>query len=49
VNHTALYIGDHQYIEAAGPGVKITSFDPAAKNFDDRRNRAFCFAKRILD
>lgn len=49
IAHTALYLGDHQYIEAASPGVKVTSFDPTAKNYDARRDRSFCFAKRILD
>lgn len=49
VNHTALYLGNGDYIEAAGPGVKITSFNPASPHFEDRREQAFCFAKRLLD
>ena len=49
IHHTAIYVGNHEFIEAANAGVKITSFDPAAPNYDDKRDKSFCFAKRILD
>jgi hypothetical protein len=49
VSHTALYIGDQEYIEASGPGVKMTSFDPKSPAYDPHRDKTFCFAKRVLD
>lgn len=47
--HTAIYLGDGKYLESAGPGVRITSFNPADDNFDARRSRHFAFAKRLLE
>jgi len=32
IHHTAIYLGDNKYIEAADPGVKITSFDPTGRS-----------------
>lgn len=49
ISHTAIYLGDGKYIEASGPGVKITSLIPGDPLFEERRLRTFCFAKRILD
>jgi cell wall-associated NlpC family hydrolase len=49
IHHTAIFVGHNEFIEAASPGVKITSFDPAAPNYDEKRDKSFCFAKRILD
>lgn len=49
IHHTAIYVGNGEYIEAANPGVKLTSFNPAAPNYDKKRDESFCFAKRILD
>jgi cell wall-associated NlpC family hydrolase len=49
ISHTAIYLGDGKYIEASGPGVKITCLIPGDPLFEERRLRTFCFAKRILD
>jgi cell wall-associated NlpC family hydrolase len=49
VHHTAIYLGNNQYIEAASPGAKVTSLDPAAPNYDKRRDETFCFAKRFVE
>jgi len=48
--HTAIYLGDDQYLEASSyPGVRISSLNPAHKNFDAKRINYFAFAKRLLD
>ena len=47
--HTAIYLGEGKYLESAGPGVRITSFNPADDKFDARRSRHFAFAKRLLE
>lgn len=49
IHHVAIYLGDQQYIEAAGPGVIVTSLDPAAPNYNQQRDRSFCFAKRVFE
>jgi gamma-D-glutamyl-L-lysine dipeptidyl-peptidase len=49
IHHVAIYMGEGQYIEAAGPGVVITSLDPAAPNYNPARDRSFCFAKRVFE
>lgn len=48
ITHTALYLGEDKYIEAAGPDVRISSFDPSDKRYAERNARAFCFARRVL-
>ena len=49
ITHTALYLGDRKYIEAAGPDVRVSSFDPKDKAYAERNARAFCFARRVLE
>ena len=49
IHHTAIYLGDNKYIEAADPGVKITSFDPKDKEYSEGRDKSFCFAKRVIE
>ncbi|MEQ9460571.1 MAG: C40 family peptidase [Phycisphaeraceae bacterium] len=48
INHVGIYLGDGQYIESAGGGVQITSIDPKDDNYNERRDKAFCFAKRLF-
>jgi cell wall-associated NlpC family hydrolase len=48
VAHTAIYLGDGEFIEASGR-VKISSFNPAHANYARGRAEGFCFAKRIID
>lgn len=49
IHHTALYLGDGKYIEAAGKQVKITSFNPKDPNYDEKRDKSFCFGKRVIE
>ena len=48
IHHTAIYLGDNKYIEAADPGVKISSFDQDDE-YAQKREESFCFAKRVLE
>jgi gamma-D-glutamyl-L-lysine dipeptidyl-peptidase len=49
IHHTALYIGDGKFIEATEPVAKISSFDSDDPQYSERRDKSFCFAKRILE
>jgi cell wall-associated NlpC family hydrolase len=49
ISHTAIYLGDNQFIEATDPGVKITSFNPKDENYENRRDEGFAFAKRMIE
>jgi cell wall-associated NlpC family hydrolase len=49
VAHTALYLGDGKYIEAAEPVVRISTFDEVLPGKDRPRGGSFCFAKRVLE
>jgi cell wall-associated NlpC family hydrolase len=49
IHHTALYLGDDQYIEATDPVVKITSLRKGDPQYSEKRDQSFCFAKRILE
>jgi hypothetical protein len=49
VSHTAIYLGDNQYIEATEPGVKITSLKAEDQNYEKRRDEGFAFAKRMIE
>jgi len=49
ITHTAVYLGDGQYLEAVRPVVRRTSFDPKDRDFHAGRNASFCFAKRLLE
>ena len=49
ISHTAVYIGDDKYIEATSPVAKITSFNPAHPEYNERRANALCFAKRVIE
>ena len=48
VSHTAIYLGNDEFIEASGK-VQVTSFNPAHPNYAKGRDEGFCFAKRVLD
>ncbi len=48
ITHVSIYIGNYQYIHAAGR-VKINSFDKNAANFNEYRLDHFIRAKRILN
>ncbi|NQT17480.1 MAG: C40 family peptidase [Planctomycetes bacterium] len=49
VSHTAIYLGDGRYLEAVRPVVRYTSFNPEDDDYDEGRDAAFCFAKRLLE
>jgi cell wall-associated NlpC family hydrolase len=49
ISHTGIYLGDGQYIEAAGPGVQITSLREGDENYSERRARTFVFSKRFIE
>jgi cell wall-associated NlpC family hydrolase len=49
IHHVAIYLGNDKYLEAAGKGVKVTSFKQSDENYDPRRDRSFAFAKRVLE
>lgn len=48
ITHVGIYIGNYQYIHAAGR-VKINSFDKNASDFNEYRLNHFIRAKRILN
>ena len=48
ITHTAIYIGDDLFIEATSPVAKISSLDPEHPDYSARRDRGFCFAKRVV-
>ncbi|TZF82731.1 NlpC/P60 family protein [Pedobacter sp. BS3] len=47
ITHTAIYMGDGQFIQAAGR-VRINSMIPTAPNYGDYRSRTLVSARRIL-
>jgi cell wall-associated NlpC family hydrolase len=47
ITHVAIYIGDGDFIHAAGR-VRINSFNPEKPNYSDYRKSGFIRAKRIL-
>jgi len=49
ISHTAIYLGDNQYIEATEPGVKITSLNESDANYEKKRDEGFAFAKRMIE
>lgn len=49
INHTALYVGEGRYLEASGPDVHYSSFNPDHEEYHERKARSFCFAKRLLE
>jgi cell wall-associated NlpC family hydrolase len=49
VAHTAIYLGDDQFIEASDDSVKISSFSPSRPNFAKKHIEGFCFAKRFIE
>jgi cell wall-associated NlpC family hydrolase len=49
VSHTAIYLGDRKYIEAAEPIVRISTFDEVLPGKERPRGGSFCFAKRVLE
>jgi hypothetical protein len=49
INHTAVYLGDNKMLESGGPGVRIISLDPDDPDYNEKRDRRFCFAKRVVE
>jgi cell wall-associated NlpC family hydrolase len=49
ITHVAIYGGDQKFIEASDDGVRVSSFDPRAENYSERRDLSFCFGKRVLE
>ena len=49
VTHTALYLGDGKYVEAAGPDVRVSSFDPKDEGYAEGNAKSFCFGRRVLE
>lgn len=48
VTHTAIYMGDGEFIQSAGM-VRINSLKPDAANFDERESKTLVSAKRFLN
>jgi cell wall-associated NlpC family hydrolase len=49
ISHVAIYLGDNQFIEAADSGVKISSLNSKNPNYEPKRDRAFAFARRVIE
>lgn len=49
VGHTAIYLGDDKFIEAADGGVKISDLKDLSKKSNKTRGDILCFAKRVLE
>ena len=49
VHHVAIYLGDGEYVEAAGPDVHVSSMTPGAPNYDARRAATFGWARRVIE
>lgn len=49
IHHVALYLGDDQFLEAATPVATISSFNPKDRNYAEKRDKSFAFAKRVLN
>ncbi|MCC7392242.1 C40 family peptidase [Candidatus Sumerlaeota bacterium] len=48
INHTAIYMGNGEFIQASGT-VKISSLDPKSDKYDANHARGFIFAKRVVE
>jgi cell wall-associated NlpC family hydrolase len=49
IHHTAIYLGQNAFIEAADGGVKVSSLDPADAKYEKKRDETFFLAKRVLE
>ena len=49
IRHTAIYLGDDEFLQAVMPVVRISSFNPKHAEYDAKRTESFAFAKRLLD
>lgn len=47
IRHVAIYIGNREFIQAAGY-VKISSLDPEKANYDEKNTQEFIHASRII-
>jgi cell wall-associated NlpC family hydrolase len=47
ISHTALYLGDGEFIQAAGQ-VRVSSLRADAPNYDEARTRTLLIARRVL-
>ncbi|MEM7478041.1 MAG: C40 family peptidase, partial [Planctomycetota bacterium] len=48
IRHTAIYLGDDQFLQAVSPVVTISSLNPKDSNYDPRRHATFVFGKRLF-
>jgi hypothetical protein len=49
IRHTAIYLGDGQYLNAELPHVKVGSIDPDDADYNEDRRNSFAFAKRLVE
>jgi gamma-D-glutamyl-L-lysine dipeptidyl-peptidase len=49
ITHTALYLGNNEYIQATDPHVMISSLDPKAENYSEKHAKGFVLARRIIN
>jgi gamma-D-glutamyl-L-lysine dipeptidyl-peptidase len=49
ITHTALYLGNNEYIQATEPHVMISSLDPKAANYSEKHAQGFALARRIIN
>ena len=49
ISHTAIYLGDDKFIEAASPGVKVSPLNAIPEGRDRARGDTLCFAKRVFE
>jgi cell wall-associated NlpC family hydrolase len=47
-SHMGIYLGNNEYINAREPGVAIDSFDPKAKNYNEKLDKNYIGAKRVI-
>lgn len=47
IRHTAIYLGDDQFLQAEMPKVTVSSFNPDDENYKPARDKSFVFAKRL--
>ncbi|MDI6782914.1 MAG: C40 family peptidase, partial [bacterium] len=48
ITHTAIYLGNNEFIHATEPHVTISSLDPKAPNYAEKHAKGFVLARRII-
>lgn len=48
-SHVGIYIGGSRYIHSSSAGVGINSFDPRARDYSERLDKAYLGARRIIE